>query len=91
MSLLGSIRLISFKPKSSLYNEHVAIATSRGFTAELGRRKAPRSCDWSTWFFYGIIPLDNPRLRKQFIYSCFDNFSNALVYNFCSKLQPFVA
>ena len=51
----------------------MAVGTSRGFPADLGDvselcRKAPKSCDLSMRFFKGVIPLDNPRLRKQLIY-----------------------
>ena len=49
MSLLRLIWKISHKPKSSLYNEHVAIATSQAFSQSSDvsklRRKAPRSYD----------------------------------------------
>ena len=51
MSLLRLIRKISHKPKSSLYNEYVAIATSRAFwqSSDVSKlcRKAPRSYDRS--------------------------------------------
>ena len=50
MSLLRLIQKISHKPKSSLYNEHVAIATSQAFSQSSDvsklRRKAPRSYNW---------------------------------------------
>ena len=36
-----SLLIRSHKPKSSLYNKHVAIATSRGFPAKLGYFRAP--------------------------------------------------
>ena len=49
--LVEIIRKISHKPKSSLYNEYVAIATSRAFwqSSDVSKlcRKAPRSYDWS--------------------------------------------